>query len=146
MADALNRELDPRALKRGRAIIDARKRQELSQEDLAQALGVSRVAVSHWERGTIGEIERTTRLGLCKLLGFEERELLLDPEGAEQEFEMPLSRDAKSIAYRYDDLPDTIKAEIKAKIAEFERMQRTNPEYVKHLFPEFDTKPPRKTG
>lgn len=132
------RELDPRAVRRGGAIIDARKRQKLSQESVAKALGVSREAVSNWERGIVGEIERRYRLGLGKLLGLEERELLLDPEGAEGEFEMPLSQEAKSVAYRWDDLPEAVRAELKGRMAQVEQMLRTNPEYAKHVFPELD--------
>lgn len=140
MPEPEKRELDPRAVRRGSAIMAARERHNprLSQEDVAQDLGVSRVAVSHWERGIVGEIERRYRLGLCKLLGLEERELLLDPAGAEPEFAMPLSNEAKSIAYRWDDLPEAVRTELKSRMAQVEQMLRTNPEYAKVVFPELD--------
>lgn len=138
MAEPEKRELDPRAVRRGSAIIDARKRQNLSQEDVAQALGSTRVAVSHWERGTVGEIERRYRLGLGKLLGIEERDLLLDPAGAEPEFAMPVSNEAKSVAYRWDDLPEVVRTELKSRMAQVEQMLRSNPEYAKTIFPELD--------
>jgi len=136
------RELDPRAVRRGSAIIDARKRQQLSQESVAQALGVTREAVSNWERGVVGEIERRYRLGLCKLLGIEERDLLLDPAGAEPEFAMPVSNEAKSVAYRWDDLPEAVRTELKGRMAQVEHMLRTNPEYAKVVFPELDQPKP----
>jgi len=132
------RELDPRAISRGGAIIAARKRQQLSQENVAQALGVTREAISNWERGVVGEIERRYRLGLCKLLGLEERDLLLDPAGAEPEFAMPVSNEAKSIAYRWDDLPEAVRAELKSRMAQVEQMLRNNPEYAKVVFPELE--------
>ena len=138
MPEPEKRELDPRAVRRGGAIIAARKRQGLSQEAVAQALGVTREAVSNWERGVVGEIERRYRLGLCKLLGLEERELLLDPAGAEPEFAMPVSNEAKSIAYRWDDLPEAVRTELKSRMAQVEQMLRTNPEYAKVVFPELD--------
>lgn len=138
------REPHPRALHRGRAILRARETRNLSQGDVAKALGVSREAVSNWERGAVGEIERTYRLGLCKLLGFEERELLLDQEGAEAEFDMPLSREAKSIAYRWDDLPESVRIYLKGRIAEAERLLRENPEWARHVFPELENHPPKK--
>lgn len=138
MAEPEKRELDPRAIRRGSAIIGARERQKLSQEAVAQALGVSRVAVSHWERGVVGEIERRYRLGLCKLLGLEERDLLLDPAGAEPEFAMPVSNEAKSIAYRWDDLPEAVRAELKGRMAQVEQLLRNNPEYAKVVFPELE--------
>jgi len=146
MTQGKKRELDPRALERGSAIIDARKRHQpaLSQEDLAKELGVDRVAVSHWERGKVGEIERSHRLGLCKLLGFEEWELLLDQEGAEKEFEMPLSREAKSIAYEWDDLPESVRTYLKGRIAEAKRILKSDPEYAKHVFPELSHDPSPK--
>lgn len=138
MAEPEKRELDPRAVRRGSAIIVARKRLKLSQEDVAQALGVTREAVSNWERGVVGEIERRFRLGLCKLLGLEERELLLDPAGADPEFAMPVSNEAKSVAYRWDDLPEAVRTELKGRMAQVEQMLRTNPEYAKVVFPELD--------
>lgn len=115
----------------------------LSQEELAEKLGVTRVAVSHWESGKVLEIEREFRLGLCKELGFDEVELLLDQDGAAQEFTMPLSREAKSIAYRFDDMPQTIRSEIAATIARIEHLKRTNPRYYQEMFPEtaVDEKP-----
>lgn len=136
MPQTEKRELDPRALSRGGAIIDARKRQKMSQEDVAQALGVTREAVSNWERGVVGEIERRYRLGLGKLLGIEERELLLDPANAEPEFAMPLSNEAKSIAYRWDDLPEAVRAEIKGRMAQVEQMLKNSPDYARVVFPE----------
>src|SRR5690606_12186285 len=109
---------DPRAVQRGIKIRTARQDQRLSQESVAQRLGVTREAVSQWESGDVGEIERASRLGLCKLLGFEEPELLLDSDGAQPEFDMPLTREAKSVAYRWDDLPESLRVHIKQQIAE----------------------------
>lgn len=145
VATKKKRELDPRAVARGKAIREARKARNLSQEELARAIGVgSREAVSHWEKGTVGEIDRAYRQGLCKTLGFEEAELLLDADEAQKEFEMPLSREAKSIAYRWDDLPDKVRAHLRNQIAEIERLLREQPEVARRLYPEIDIPPPAK--
>jgi len=138
MVKGKKRELDPRAIKRGLALSAERERRDLSQGDIAKALGITREAVANWERGAVGEIERSSRLGLCKLLGFEERELLLDPESAGQEFEMPLSREAKAVAYRWDDLPETLRAHLKSQMAEAERLLREAPELARRVYPELD--------
>jgi len=139
------RERDPRAIIRGIKIREARMERDLSQEAVAKALALkSREAVSQWERGDVGELERTNRLGLCKLLGFEERELLLDPDSAPPEFEMPLSREAKSVAYRWDDLPETLRGWLKQRMSEAETMQRKSPGLAKHVFPELDDPPKPK--
>ncbi len=146
VADKKKRELDPRAVKRGMAIRDARKKRGISQQTLADAVGVgSREAVSHWEKGTVDEIERRYRLGLCRELGFEEIELLLDPGEARKEFEMPLSQEAKSIAYRWDDLPDAVRAHLRAQIAVVERLLREQPELAKLLYPQIEPPPPKRT-
>lgn len=140
------RELDPRAIRRGRTILVARERLRLSQEELAKAVGVgSRESVSNWERGTVGDIERSYRLGLCKVLGLEERELLLDPEGAEKEFDVPISAEAKSIAYRWDDLPEQLRLHLRAQIAEAERLIRESPELAKRVYPQLAGDSPRST-
>lgn len=142
------RERDPRAIARGIKIRGVRTERALSQEAVAKALALkSREAVSQWERGDVGEIERTNRLGLCKLLGFEERELLLDPESAPSEFEMPLSREAKSVAYRWDDLPETLRGWLKQRMSEAEAMLRESPGLAKRVFPELEeqTKPKDQT-
>jgi len=145
MPSKKKRERDPRAITRGIKIREARTERGLSQEAVANALSLkSREAISQWERGDVGEIERVNRLGLCKLLGFEERELLLDPESAPPEFDMPLSSEAKSIAYRWDDLPETLRGWLKQRIAETEKMLRKSPGLAKHVFPEIDDPPPKK--
>lgn len=146
MATNKKRELDPRAVRRGSAILKARTAINLSQGQIASALGVSREAVSNWERGAVGEIERAYRLGLCKLLGFEEFELLLDPQSADTEFDMPLSREAKSIAHRWDDLPESLRVYLKGRMAEAERLMRDSPELAKHMYPELEPvlRKPRK--
>lgn len=144
MTTKKKRELDPRAVHRGRAIFKARTAAKLSQGDIASSLNVSREAVSNWEHGKVGEIERAYRLGLCKLLGFEEFELLLDPQSAKTEFEMPLSREAKAVAHIWEELPETLRVYLKGRMAQALRIKRDNPELAKHLFPELDQGPAKK--
>jgi transcriptional regulator with XRE-family HTH domain len=145
MPSKKKRERDPRATQRGIKIRKARMDLRLSQESVANRLGVTREAVSQWESGDVGEIERASRLGLCKLLGFEERELILDADGAPQEFEMPLTREAKSVAYRWDDLPESLRVHIKQQMTEAERLMRETPELARKLYPEIEDKKQKKT-
>lgn len=137
MLDKKKRERDPRAVERGVEIKRRRKDRRLSQLDVAKALGLtSRERISQIESGEAGELEHTYRMALCKLLGFEERELLLDPESAPEEFDMPLSPDAKSIAYRWDDLPESVRAHIKQVMSTAERTLRDSPELARQIYPE----------
>jgi transcriptional regulator with XRE-family HTH domain len=136
MSEGQKREPDQRAMVRGKKILDARRKLGFSQEYIATQLGVTRESMSNWERGTVGEIERRYRLGLCKLLGFDEIELLLDKTGAQAEFDVPLSREAKSIAHRWDDLPESERVRIKLIIAEAERLIAENPELAKRIYPD----------
>lgn len=130
------RERDQGAIARGLEIKRRRKDQDLSQPDVAKALGLTRERISQIESGEAGELERTHRLALCKLLGFEERELLLDPESAPLEFDMPLSPDAKAIAYRWDDLPESIRVHIKGLMSTAERTLRESPTLARQIYPE----------
>jgi len=140
------RERDPRKIERGNRIKEARTRANMSQEDVRKALGLgSREAVSNWERGDVGEIERSYRLGLCKLFGFEESELLLDTDDTRSEFDMPVSNDAKSVAYRWDDLPESLRVHIKQQMAAAERMLREDPRLAKRIYPEIDLPPKKPT-
>ena len=45
----MSSELDPREI--GRRLAAAREARRLSQDEVAAVLGVTRVMVSHWERG-----------------------------------------------------------------------------------------------
>lgn len=139
------RERDPRAIERGKRIKEARDRLDMSQEDVAGRIGSTREAVSNWEHGYVVEIERIFRLGLCKLFGFEESELLLDTDDARSEFEMPVSSDAKSVAYRWDDLPESLRVHIKQQMAAAERLLREDPQLAKRIYPEIDLLPKKPT-
>lgn len=148
MARKARKPPHPRAVQRGLLLRKLRKQREWSQEDVRKSLGLkSREAVAQWERGSVGEIERASRLGLCKLYGLEERELLLEPDKTPAEFDMPLSLEAKSIAYRFDDMPEAVRSEIKNRLSEVERIIRATPDYAKHLFPDLDSArgKPKKT-
>jgi transcriptional regulator with XRE-family HTH domain len=133
------RIVDPRAKTRGEMLKQARNKAGMSQQAVADRLGLkSREAVSQWEGGKVGEIEREYRLGLCKLFGFEERELLLDPDDHPSEFDMPLSRDAIAVAQRWDYLPESLRVHIKQQMSETERVLRESPGLAKRIFPEID--------
>lgn len=136
MPKSTKKERDPRAVARGIEIKRRRTDADLSQPEVARNLGLTRERVSQIESGDAGELERSQRLALCKLLGFEESELLMDPDSAPMEFDMPLSPDAKSIAYRWDDLPESVRVHIKGLIANTERTLREAPELAKQIYPE----------
>ncbi|MFB0899252.1 MAG: helix-turn-helix domain-containing protein [Polaromonas sp.] len=55
----------------GSLISTARKRQKLSQERLAQQLGMSRATISGIENGTVPEIGIRKILAICAALGLE---------------------------------------------------------------------------
>ena len=48
-----------------RKIVQLRTSKGLSQEQLAEILGVSRQSVSKWERGALSEIPRSSRTAFC---------------------------------------------------------------------------------
>jgi len=146
VAPKSKRKITPQSKERGKRIADARTHAKFSQDKVATALSRTREWVSQLESGTlVGELERDLRLGLCKLLGFEEREVLLDPASSPPEFDMPLSPDAKSIAYRWDDLPEEFRTHLKRQIAEMERVKRESPELASRLYPQLeDPAPPPK--
>lgn len=52
----------------GNAIFKVRKERSLSQTDMANDLGVSRQAVSNWERGkTYPDVETLNKIGFCMM-------------------------------------------------------------------------------
>lgn len=137
------RVIDPRAKIRGDLLRQRRVSLQLSQQDVASSLGWERENISQLEKGLIKKIERDKRLGFCKLLGLEERELVLNPDEIAPEFDMPLSHDAKSIAYRWDDLPDLARAHLLKELTKVEQLLKDSPDFAKKLF-EDQTKPPKK--
>lgn len=56
-------------------IIDYRKRENLTQEELAQKLDVARTAVCQWERGKTRPLKKHVRR-MCRLFDCTEEELL----------------------------------------------------------------------
>lgn len=55
----------------GQTILQARKNQKLSQQQLASQLGMSRATISAIERGTIPEIGIRKIMSICAVLGLE---------------------------------------------------------------------------
>lgn len=70
--------------------------------------------------------------------------MLLDPDDARSEFTMPISREAKSIAQRWDYLPESLRVYIKQRIAAAEQVLRENPGLAKQMFPELPDAPKKK--
>ena len=66
-----------------KAIREGRDRLGMSQEALAERLGVSRQAVSKWESGA-SDPSTSTLLALAKLVGIDAKELLDETKNAEQ--------------------------------------------------------------
>lgn len=64
----------------GETIKEHRTRCKMTQEFVAESLGVSRQAVSKWERGT-AEPSTSNLLALAKLFGVSAEELLRDVQG-----------------------------------------------------------------
>ena len=67
----------------GRRIQEARKAAGLSQESLGERLGVSRQAVSKWERGA-ADPSTSNLLALAKLFGVPAEDLLRETAGGEK--------------------------------------------------------------
>jgi transcriptional regulator with XRE-family HTH domain len=57
-----------------------RKAKGLTQEQLAQQLGVSLAAVSHWEIGNTKNIKNQTFLALCKIFDTSQEFLVNGPD------------------------------------------------------------------
>ncbi len=68
----------------GTAIRQAREEKGMSQERLAEELGVSRQAVSKWEKGT-SEPNTSNLMALAKLYGIPAEDLLRGVESALEE-------------------------------------------------------------
>ena len=67
----------------GCAIRARRKELDMSQPDLARAVGVTRSAVSQWERGETSPTYKTL-LKVAKVLGMSARDLFYPPEEPEE--------------------------------------------------------------
>lgn len=52
----------------GERILNRRTELKMSQQDVADKVGVSRVAVTKWESGQTGNLKLDNLLKLCKLL------------------------------------------------------------------------------
>lgn len=77
----------PRMETMGERIKQLREARKLTQEQLGEAVGVSKSAVSQWEDGSTKNIKLTTFLRLVEALGTDERYLIWgagrEPPGAE---------------------------------------------------------------
>ena len=70
----------------GQKIKTARVKKGLTQEALAEKVGVQKSAVAKWENGRVSEIRRSNLLKLAKVLSIDPNSLL---DNAEEEQEKP---------------------------------------------------------
>lgn len=68
------------AMSMGKRIKTLREAKGLSQQQLADQLGVSRAAVSLWELDATKNIKNVTMLALCQILGTTQEYLLFGPQ------------------------------------------------------------------
>lgn len=66
----------------GKRIKLLREAKGLSQQDLADRLGITRGAVVHWETGRTKNIKNETMLELVHILGTDQEYLLFGPDRA----------------------------------------------------------------
>ena len=59
----------------------ARVASNLSQQELADKMGVSRNSVSHWENGQ-KEMTRSHQIAFCSVTGFDEAEIIFPQRSA----------------------------------------------------------------
>lgn len=64
----------------GERILNRRTELKMSQQDVADKVGVSRVAVTKWESGQTGNLKLDNLLKLCKLLNLSIEYLILGGE------------------------------------------------------------------
>lgn len=78
-------------------LVELRKKNGLSQEELAEKLGLSRQAVSKWERAEASP-DTDNLITLARLYGISLDELLLDAEAAEPEPPEPAAKERVHIS------------------------------------------------
>ena len=68
----------------GYLIKKARTEKGMTQEELAEKVGVKKSAVAKWENGRVSEIKRTNLKNLADVLGLNPNQLLGDTESYEK--------------------------------------------------------------
>lgn len=93
----------------GEIIKKARTAKGMTQEELAEKVGVKKSAVAKWENGRVSEIKRSNLKNLSDALGLNPNELLGDIE-----------RDPVGVAHELADI--YLDAELRQMIAEYKRL------------------------
>lgn len=93
----------------GALIKKARTERGLTQEELAEKVGVKKSAVAKWENGRVSEIKRSNLKNLAEALGLNPNQLLGDIE-----------RDPVGVAHELADI--YLDAELRTMIAEYKTL------------------------
>lgn len=77
----------------GYLIKKARNEKGMTQEELAEKVGVKKSAVAKWENGRVSEIKRSNLKNLADALGLNPNQLLGDTEPSQYENQKPAEDD-----------------------------------------------------
>lgn len=90
----------------GSSLFQARKKQGLSQEDVAEKLGVSRQTVSKWETDeTVPDLRQAKKMAALYHLSLDE---LIQSDLDKEEIEQAIERSTDSLTDKIDSLTDKI--------------------------------------
>lgn len=139
------RELDPWAVRRGAEMKAARERLRKSQPEIAKLVGVTREAISQYEKGVIKDIPVATIPKLAKALGMHPHQLSRHEwKAVDEALDLRVSTVARQIAYAFDDYPLFLQNQIREAIARYEALVREHGrEKVEALYGPIPAPPPR---
>lgn len=105
----------------GSIIKEARLAKGMTQEELAEKVGVKKSAVAKWENGRVSEIKRSNLKNLSDILGITPTKLLgdieMDPAGVAQELaEIYLNPELRSMIAAYQSLSNDKQAQVREYI------------------------------
>lgn len=88
----------------GEIIKSARKAKGLTQEELANRVGVQKSAIAKWENGRVSEIKRSNLKALSIALGLNPNVLLSSSEDARPAAPAALAEDEQELIFLYREL------------------------------------------
>lgn len=122
------------ATTRGGRIRIARKAMGWSQAELGEAIGVTREAVSQYEKGSVETISPEICRLLVSRLGLEPSDVTEDLAMFEQYEQLPgVSPQARWIARRWDSLPESLRTWIVHMVEGWEHLKTRHPAMMQML-------------